>query len=210
MEENETRTEEEGTFAKQQLGQPKGGKCSLLGLPWDKGEDQISVVLPQEVAVISKRGLLRNLAKTYDPLGLVAPLMVQGKFVYRDVCNGKVAWDAPLPPHPASKWSRLQRELPPEITVPRTTTLKQEKIEEIELHTFGDASKQGVAAPVHAVVKEASGVSQGLVSARARLAKQGLTTPRLELVSALHGNKPCGKCTKTAGGISHHTDVWMA
>ena len=184
LEENETRTEEERTFAKQQLGQPKGGKCSLLGLPWDKGEDQISVVLPEEVAVISKRGLLRNLAKTYDPLGLVAPLMVQGKFIYRDVCDGKVAWDAPLPPHLASKWSRWQRELPPEITVPRTITLKQEKIEEIELHTFGDASKQGVAATVHAVVKQASGVSQGLVSARARLAKQGLTTPRLELVSA--------------------------
>ena len=37
---------------------------------------------------------------------------------------------------------------------------------------------------VHAVVKQRSGVNTGLVATKARLAKQGLTIPRLELVSA--------------------------
>ena len=35
----------------------------------------------------------------------------------------------------------------------------------------------------YAVVTQASGTSQGLITAKARLAKQGLTIPRLELVS---------------------------
>ena len=40
-----------------------------------------------------------------------------------------------------------------------------------------------MAAAVYAVVVQESGVNQGLVAARARLAKSGLTIPRLELVS---------------------------
>ena len=56
-------------------------------------------------------------------------------------------------------------------------------IESIEPHSFGDASSKTVSATVFAVVKQESGVNQGLVAAKARLAKQGLTIPRLELVS---------------------------
>ena len=41
----------------------------------------------------------------------------------------------------------------------------------------------GVATAVYAVVKQPSGTSQGLVTAKSRLPKQGLTIPRSELVS---------------------------
>ena len=61
--------------------------------------------------------------------------------------------------------------------------LYQEDIDEIQLHAFGDASGRGVRAAVYTVVKQASGVSQGLVTAKSRLAKHGLTIPHLELVS---------------------------
>ena len=40
----------------------------------------------------------------------------------------------------------------------------QEPIDGIDLHTFGDASGQGVAATVVAVVRQASGTSKGLVA----------------------------------------------
>ncbi|XP_068703886.1 uncharacterized protein [Montipora foliosa] len=53
----------------------------------------------------------------------------------------------------------------------------------MQLHAFGDASGRGVCAAVYAVVTPASGASQGLITAKARLAKQGLTISRLELVS---------------------------
>ena len=83
-----------------------------------------------------------------------------------------------------SQWTRWKKELPAEVMVARALTCAQEQIEEIELHAFGDASKNGVCATVHAVVRQPLGVSQGWVTARARLAKQGLTISRLELVSA--------------------------
>ena len=69
------------------------------------------------------------------------------------------------------------------MSVKRSIPLYKEEIDEIQLHAFGDASGRGVCAAVYAVVTQVSGVSQGLVTAKCRLAKQGLTIPRLELVS---------------------------
>ena len=60
----------------------------------------------------------------------------------------------------------------------------REEIEEIELHAFEDASVNGVSATVHAVVRQRSGVTMGLIAAKARPAKQGLTITRFKLVSA--------------------------
>ena len=60
----------------------------------------------------------------------------------------------------------------------------RENIQSIELHGFGDASSDGVASTVYAIIRQPSGVSQRLLAAKSRLAKQGLTIPRLELVSA--------------------------
>ena len=63
-------------------------------------------------------------------------------------------------------------------------TTQREAVEEIELHTFGDASGKGVCAALYAIVKQSDDTNVGLVAARARLAKQDLSIPRLELVSA--------------------------
>ena len=60
----------------------------------------------------------------------------------------------------------------------------QEEVTAIELHTFGDASIEGVGAAVYAVVKQPSGTTQQLVTAKSRLAKRSLTLPRLELLAA--------------------------
>jgi hypothetical protein len=61
----------------------------------------------------------------------------------------------------------------------------REEIESIELHVFGDASGDGVSSTVYAIVRKPSGVSQGLVAAKSRLAKQGLTIPRANWQLAL-------------------------
>ena len=72
---------------------------------------------------------------------------------------------------------------PERITFKRALVQYQELISSISLHVFGDASGMGVAAAAYTVVSQPSGVTQGIVAAKARLAKQGLTIPRLELVA---------------------------
>ena len=74
--------------------------------------------------------------------------------------------------------------MPSEVVFPRPIGPYQEKIEDIQLHAFGDASAEGVGAAVYSVVTQKSGVTSSLVAAKARLAKQGLTILRLELIGA--------------------------
>ena len=78
------------------------------------------------------------------------------------------------------KW---EESLPTSAMTKRSLPSQREEITDIHLHSFGDASGKGVAAAVYAIVFQPSKVSQGLIAAKARLAKQGLTIPRLELVS---------------------------
>ena len=174
---------EEETYAKEQLGTSRKEGASLLSLQWNKESDTISVIFPSEGTEPTKRGILSKVAKISDPLGLVSPITLGGKFLYRDICDARLAWDARLPSDLMQNWVRWEEKLPNHVTVPRSLAAYQEDIQTIELHAFGDASGKGVAAAVYAVVKQEKGVNQGLVASRARLAKKELTIPRLELVS---------------------------
>ena len=78
-------------------------------------------------------------------------------------------------------WRAWNTKQPKQVEVPRSLAVYQEEVLGIELHGFGDTSGKGTAAAVYAVVRQAKGVTQGLVTAKARLAKKELTIPRLEL-----------------------------
>ena len=171
------------TFAKQQLGASTGGESSLLGLKWNKLRDLLSVTVPTEKAENTKRGILAKVARIYDPLGVASPLTLCGKLLYRDACNLRTGWDEQLPSDLADKWAKWESRSPERITFVRALVQYQEPISSISLHVFGDASGVGVATAAFTVVTQPSGVTQGIVAAKARLAKQGLTIPRLELVA---------------------------
>ena len=170
------------SHAKEQLG-VKGGETTLLGLKWNKERDTIGVTFPENESTPTKRGILSKVAKIYDPLGLVSPITLGGKLLYREACNEKCPWDSTLSKHLVKKWQKWESQLPCLVEIPRALPRSQEPIHEISLHSFGDASGKGVAAAVYAVVSQSTKTYQGLVASKARLAKEGLTIPRLELVA---------------------------
>ena len=71
-------SEQESSYAKQQLGE-KPGKTKLLGMPWEKEKDTIAVVFPTQPLEPTKRELLGSLARIYDPLGLASPYHIGGQ-----------------------------------------------------------------------------------------------------------------------------------
>ncbi|XP_028419027.1 uncharacterized protein LOC114544609 [Dendronephthya gigantea] len=170
---------EEMTYAKQQLG--SGGK--LLGLPWDRERDTFSIEFRVAEDCRTKRDVLSQIAKLYDPLGLVSPTMLVSKLLFRDICDAKVTWDAELPGPLLKRWKDWRNSLPREYTVPRSLTPHRIPVAEIELHSFGDASSQGVCAVVYAVTRQMDETTQGLVCSKSRIAKRNLTIPRLELIA---------------------------
>ena len=118
----------------------------ILGLSWNKKRDTVSVEVPSEQARLTKRGILAKLTKIYDPLGLISPEALRGKLVYCAVCDSKRAWDAEQSRDMAKAWVKWESSLAQGFDVPRSLAVHREEIEGIELHSFGDASANGVAA----------------------------------------------------------------
>ncbi len=174
--------DDELTYAKQQLGASRS-ETKLFGLSWDKDKDTLKVGLHEGETISTKRNALSQLAKIYDPLGLTSPSTLEGKVLFREMCEINVAWDHELPADLKRRWMGWYSRLPNYIEVKRTLAPHRQPILEIVLHAFGDASTRGVCAAVYAVVRQADGTTQGLVCAKSRLAKRNLTIPRLELVA---------------------------
>ena len=114
-----TNNDEETTFAKQQLGTNQS-EVKLLGLSWDKSQDTLRVVTVREDHATTKRGALSQLAKVYDPLGLVLPTTLPGKILYRDIFEANLAWDGEFPEELMKRWKDWYEHFPERYTVPRT------------------------------------------------------------------------------------------
>ena len=69
------------------------------------------------------------------------------------------------------------------LKVPRTVAAYREPISQFTLHAFGDDSTKGSCGAVYAVVQQAQGTTQQLISAKSRLAKENQSIPRLELIA---------------------------
>ena len=147
---------EEQSFAKQQLN-VKPTESKMLGLKWDKEQDTLAVVIPEEETQPTKRGILGKMANIYDPLGLIAPLTLTAKQIYRELCETKAPWDTKINGALLQRWKKWEEQLPREQQVLRPIASYQEEIQAVELHSFGDASERGVGTAVYAVVRQPSG-----------------------------------------------------
>ena len=176
-------------------------------MTWNTKEDELVLDFPTKPAEQTKRGILAKLAKIYDPPGLASLVMLNGELIYPEVCTEKISWDAPLAETIAKVWTKWGSGLPSGITTQRWLAMYQEPIEKIKLHAFGDASRDGVGAAIYAVVTQASEISQGLIAAKSRLAKQGLTIPRLELVAGHMAVNLAVNVRETLEGFPVATDI---
>ena len=109
-------TDVEPSFAKQQLfASLLHGECKLLGFKWDKGIDTLHVSLPSRPATLTKQCILANLAKIYDPLGILSPEMLEGKQICREASEMKLSWDTPLPEGIAKRWLKWEKNAPDDV-----------------------------------------------------------------------------------------------
>eukprot|EP00112_Aurelia_sp_Birch-Aquarium-sp1_P000365 Seg1032.2 transcript_id=Seg1032.2/GoldUCD/mRNA.D3Y31 product="hypothetical protein" protein_id=Seg1032.2/GoldUCD/D3Y31 len=154
----EATNDDESTFAKESLG-TKTSETKLLGIGWDKMNDNLSVSLLES-----------------------EPTATKSKLIFRDLCERKIPWDSELPDDLKKRWEKWLKTLPSEIVIPRCIPQRKEEITSIELHGFSDASISGCCATLYAVVKQGEEVTHGLLVAKSRLAKRDLSIPRLELV----------------------------
>lgn len=90
----------------------KGGETKLLSVPWNKPLDTIQVIFPALIEKVPKRDVLGKLAKIYDPLGLSAPITLEGKMLYRAACESQIPWDQVLPKEHMTNWQNVGKKSP--------------------------------------------------------------------------------------------------
>lgn len=115
-----------------------------LGIAWRTASDTLgfkSKLDPNENKKVTKRTALSTVAKLFDPIGLIAPIIVVGKIFMKKAWAEKLDWDDTLPSNLHDEWIQHVDGLRciSEIKIPRwINTTKNNK--SIQLHGFCDAS----------------------------------------------------------------------
>ncbi|XP_066596913.1 uncharacterized protein [Prorops nasuta] len=160
-----------------------------LGLSWNTGNDCI-VYYPQPIERLenlTKRKVLSEIAKLYDPLGLLGPIIFYVKVLMQEIWRSNIHWDESVSQVVYTKWVRFIDQWNSLGLISFERYLLADEFEEIQVHGFCDASKQGYGACIYIRSRTSNGtVKIRLYCAKSKVAPlKSLTTPRLELCGAL-------------------------
>ena len=161
---------------------------SALGVNWTVENDEFSFRLELKDTPLSKRGILSTVSSIYDPLGLVAPILLQGKQILKEICG--LDWDDTIPDCTRSKWCLWREDVMNlgSLKFPRCIKPVGFGVSvTCELHHFADASQKGYGCCSYLrQINHDGNVSCQLLMAKSRVTPSKITTvPRLELQAAL-------------------------
>ncbi|XP_048000251.1 uncharacterized protein LOC125237304 [Leguminivora glycinivorella] len=159
----------------------------ILGLLWRPQTDsfQFEVATPRDQKC-TKRTILSNIARIYDPLGFLCPVTFHAKYLMQVLWSSGVQWDDDVPEAITSEWMKFTDQLPSlkSVVIPRRII---HSFVSLQLHGFCDASERGYAAVVFCRVDDTQGSTfVELCCAKSKVAPlRKLSIPRLELQAAV-------------------------
>lgn len=161
----------------------------ILGLTWDPRADsfQYSVDLASPVQPVTKRRVLSEISKLFDPLGWLAPSIILAKTMIQKLWLAGIDWDEEVPSNLQKEWLTYRNSLTSleNVKVPRWLNTKSDD-KTVQLHGFSDASKMAYAAVIYIRVEDSEGnVHVSLVTSKTKVAPiKQVSIPRLELCGA--------------------------
>ena len=159
-----------------------------LGVAWDSRADTMctSINLPDSY-VSTKRGIVSDIARTFDVLGWISPVILPMKILYRDLWQAKLDWDDEVDPEHKQRHRKWREELHilADVRLPRHY-FNHRKPATIQLHGFSDASKEAYGAVVFIRATYPTGPpSVGLVISKSKVTPLAARSiPQLELCGA--------------------------
>lgn len=159
-----------------------------LGILWSPKLDIISIKVSLPATTVnSKRTLLSEISKLFDPLGWIAPAIIKMKILLQSLWLTGLSWDDPLPPSIATEWNQFRIQLPFIEKVHINRWIHTTKNTNFQLQGFCDASEKAYAAVIYVRVQDSkNNWSNHLLTAKTRVAPvKRISLPRLELCGAV-------------------------
>ncbi|XP_062539257.1 uncharacterized protein LOC134207565 [Armigeres subalbatus] len=130
----------------------------------------------------------------FDPLGLIAHFLADLKFLLQDIWRSSVTWDEEIGDEEYDKWKIWLSALPQveELQIPTCfwPDYSINQVDEVQLHSFVDAGKNGMAAVCYLRFRKNEEIHCSIVAAKTRVSPLKLTSiPRLELQAAIIGTR---------------------
>ena len=172
----------------------KSNTKKVLGVQWNLYDDTFrfggfgAEIFPKDT--VTKRDMASQIAKLFDPLGLISPFTIAGKVLFQEVWSTEnLDWDDSITPMKKTQWIEWVKQLVTleELRIPRGLTQPYER-KDASLVVFADSSLKAYCATAYLRIRYSGGLySSRLVVAKSRVAplKPKLTIPRLELVACL-------------------------
>ncbi|XP_076047322.1 uncharacterized protein LOC143028845 [Oratosquilla oratoria] len=166
----------------------------VLGIKWDVKNDCFFFVSKGvQTQNVTRRVMLSQLASTYDPLGLILPIIIPAKILLQEVTSLKISWDENIPISLCQKWLKWIASLfeISRLCFPRCVLPLELNGCTSELHHFCDASEIVFGACTYIrTINQDRKVHVALLASKARVAPiKGVTIPRLEISAAVEAAK---------------------
>ncbi|GFU30943.1 integrase catalytic domain-containing protein [Trichonephila clavipes] len=169
--------------ARVEFSKDSNESSKVLGLFWNSSNDTFGFQPSLELTPpLTKRRILSESSKIFDPLGLLSPCTVFMKIFYQKLWLTKTDWDSPIPQQLTEDWLRFQKAFNAinYLTVPRWVILTADNI--VELHGFADASSLAYAAAIYCRQKHNGKIKVQLLVSKTKVAPvKQVSIPRLEL-----------------------------
>ncbi|XP_017468483.1 PREDICTED: uncharacterized protein LOC108360631 [Rhagoletis zephyria] len=159
-----------------------------LGLLWDTSRDcfKYSVNLPIIEQTVTKRAVLSDIAKIFDPIGWLSPVVNAMKIFMQKLWLRGLGWDDELPNDLYNKWTEYRQNINDiqKLRIPRWLEFADET--SVELHGFADSSEQAYSAAIYMRIPYAKDAFRtNLIAAKTKVAPvKQVSLPRLELCAA--------------------------
>ena len=86
----------------------------ILGLDWNINSDVFyftDIISKISNLPVTKRSVLKKLAMFFDPLGLISPIVLPIKILFKETCALKYTWDDVVNDKFIEKWKTFFKEL---------------------------------------------------------------------------------------------------
>ena len=131
--------------------------AKVLCIKWIHLEDTMQLVVQRVFETAhtvqpTKRNILKVIASTYDPVGFLAPIVLNLKLLFQEICLKNIGWDDPIG-NLETKWRNIVKLLSgyADMKIKCCYYIKdvRDPIRNIYLHGFSDDAEKVFANCIH-------------------------------------------------------------